>query len=97
MSTFDDQFDPNRPFSQSGCRCGRHRSGIEHDADTARTVQCVPAASEDQRYESVVAAAVMRAILPKDAARRAFVKSLGASTALAALSQVFPLKTATEV
>jgi nitrate/nitrite transport system substrate-binding protein len=97
VSTFDDQFDPNRPFSRSGCRCGRHRSGIEHDADTARTVQCVPVASEDQRYESVVAAAVMRAILPKDAARRAFVKSLGASTALAALSQVFPLKTATEV
>src|SRR5438067_13663712 len=39
----------------------------------------------------------MRAILPKDAARRAFVRSLGASTALAALSQVFPLKTATQV
>ena len=32
-----------------------------------------------------------------DAARRAFLKSVGASTALAALSQFFPLKTATEV
>ena len=30
-------------------------------------------------------------------ARRAFLKSVGASTALAALSQFFPLKTATEV
>jgi nitrate/nitrite transport system substrate-binding protein len=38
----------------------------------------------------------MRAVFPKDAARRAFLKSVGASTALAALSQLFPLKTATE-
>src|SRR5438046_1254777 len=39
----------------------------------------------------------MRAVFPKDAARRAFLKSVGASTALAALSQLFPLKTATDV
>jgi nitrate/nitrite transport system substrate-binding protein len=39
----------------------------------------------------------MRAMFPKDAARRAFLKSVGTSTALAALSQFFPLKTATEV
>ena len=38
----------------------------------------------------------MRKIFPKDAARRAFLKSVGASTALAALSQFFPLKTATK-
>ena len=44
-----------------------------------------------------MASAVMRAMFPKDAARRAFLKSVGASTALAALSQFFPLKTATEV
>jgi nitrate/nitrite transport system substrate-binding protein len=92
-----DGFDPNRPFSWSGCRCGRHRSAIEHDAETARAFHCAPAASDEQPYEGIVAAAVMRAILPKDAARRVFIKSLGASTALAALSQVFPLKTATEV
>jgi nitrate/nitrite transport system substrate-binding protein len=39
----------------------------------------------------------MRAIFPKDAARRAFLKSIGAATALAAVSQFFPLRTATEV
>src|SRR5438046_10644528 len=39
----------------------------------------------------------MRAVFPKDAARRAFLKSVGASTALAALSQLFPLKTGTDV
>ncbi len=35
--------------------------------------------------------------LSKDVSRRAFLHSLGASTALAALSQFFPLKTATDV
>lgn len=34
-------------------------------------------------------------ILPRDAARRAFQKSVGASTTLAAISQFFPIKTAT--
>ena len=53
--------------------------------------------SEEQRYEGVVASAVMRAMFPKDAARRAFLKSVGASTALAAISQFFPIQTATEV
>ena len=39
----------------------------------------------------------MHAILPKQAARRAFLTSTGAATALAALSQFFPLKAATEL
>jgi nitrate/nitrite transport system substrate-binding protein len=100
MSTFDNPFDPQRRLERSGCVCGRHRSTAEHDAD-ARLLQCTPVAaatdSEEQRYQGVVAAAVMRAVFPKDAARRAFLKSVGASTALAALSQFFPLETATEV
>ena len=50
-----------------------------------------------ERYEGVVASAVMRAMFPKDVARRAFLKSVGASTALAALSQFFPLGTATDL
>jgi nitrate/nitrite transport system substrate-binding protein len=39
----------------------------------------------------------MRKIFPHDASRRAFLKAVGASTALAAISQFFPLKTASEV
>ena len=39
----------------------------------------------------------MRAIFPKDVGRRAFLQSLGASTALAALAQFLPLETATEI
>jgi nitrate/nitrite transport system substrate-binding protein len=55
------------------------------------------AESEEKRYAGVVASAVMRAMFPRTAARRTFLKSVGASTALAALSQFFPLETATEL
>src|SRR5207244_8870054 len=95
MSTFDDPFDPQRRL-RSGCPCGRHRSQAQHDFDTQRQLSCAAVESEDKRYEGVVASAVMRAIFPQDAARRAFLKSVGASTALAALSQFFPVKAVTE-
>jgi nitrate/nitrite transport system substrate-binding protein len=105
MSTFDNPFDPRRRLDRSGCACGRHRSDAEHDHEAQRQLQCTAVerqvgsqtGSEDKRYEGVLASAVMRAVFPKDAARRAFLKAVGASTALAALSQFFPLKTATEV
>jgi nitrate/nitrite transport system substrate-binding protein len=95
MSTFDNPFNAKRALNSNGCSCGRHDSQAEHDGDAS--LQCVPVESEEKRYEGVVASAVMRAIFPQDAGRRAFLQSVGASTALAALSQFFPLKTATEV
>src|SRR5882672_3948790 len=96
MSIYDRPFDPNQPLK--GCVCGRHRSPAEHDYEQSRLMQCEPVApSQEKTYEGVVAKAVMRQIFPKDAARRAFLKSVGSATAIAALSQFFPLKTATEV
>ncbi len=95
MSTFDNPFDPNRRLSSFGCSCGQHASDAEHQA--AVQFQATPADNNEQRYEGVVASAVMRAMFPQDAARRAFLKSVGAATAVAAVSQFFPLKTATEV
>ena len=96
MSTFDNPFDPSRFLNSSGCSCGRHISQAEHEQHTGQ-LRCLPVESDDKRYETVVASAVLRALFPKDIGRRAFLQSLGASTALAALSQFFPLKTATEV
>lgn len=96
MPTFDNPFDPDRALT-SGCSCGRHASEREHQIDAQRGLQCAPVESEEKRYEGAVASAVMRAMFPNDAGRRAFLKSVGASTALAALSQFFPLATATEV
>ena len=100
MSTFDNPFDATRRLQSVGCSCGRHVSQTEHDHDSKLQLQCAPVdrqSSDEKRYEAVVASGVMRAMFPKDAARRAFLKSVGASTALAAISQFFPLKTATEV
>src|SRR5262249_17679625 len=89
----DHAFDPNRRLGRFGCGCGRHRSQIEHDAATA----ALSAPTQDERYRQLVAAAVMRAAIPRDAARRALLKSVGASAALAAFAEVFPLGTATDV
>jgi nitrate/nitrite transport system substrate-binding protein len=101
MSTFDNPFDASRRLHSQGCACGRHIDAAEHDRDAQQQLQCVPVenqtASEEKRYEGIVASAVMRAVFPHDATRRAFLKSVGASTALAALSQFFPLGAATEV
>ena len=96
MSTFDNPFNPSRSLNSSGCSCGRHTSQAEHERDGAQ-LRCLPVESDEKRYENVIASTVMRALFPQDLGRRAFLQSLGASTALAALSQFFPLKTATEV
>src|SRR5712671_4738003 len=96
MSTFDNPFDPDRRLHSGGCSCGQHVSEAEHHAAAQLLVQA-QVENEQKRTEGVVASAVMRAMFPKDAARRAFLKSVGASTALAAISQFFPIKTATEV
>ena len=95
MSTFDNRFDADRSLSRVRCVCGQHHSASEHE-QAALALACEPAESREKRYEGVVASAVMRAMFPKDALRRAFLKSVGAATALAAVSQFFPLKLATE-
>lgn len=94
MSIFDNPFDPNR--AMNGCSCGRHPDQAQHDRDASLQVQQT-VASEDKRYENVVASTVLRAVIPDATTRRTFLHSLGASTALAALSQFFPLKTATDL
>ncbi len=98
MSTFDNPFDAKRTLNHSGCSCGQHTSQAEHDNAAAPPLQAVtPDQSEEKAYENIVASAVMRQLFPQDAGRRAFLQSLGASTALAAISQFFPIKSATEV
>src|SRR5689334_1467840 len=53
--------------------------------------------SSEQRLQRLVEAAVVRAIFPEPRTRRAFLHQLGATAALAAISQAFPLGRATEV
>jgi len=88
MSAFKDPFDSG--LALGACTCGEHRSQAEHDA--ARVADTAEALNR-----RVIQSAVMRALFPQDAVRRRFLHAVGASTALAALSQFFPLATATEV
>jgi len=95
MALFKNPFDANRRMTR-GCDCGRHESQSEHErAIRAEAVEA--SASDEGRYRRVVENAVMRALFPQDEARRLFLKSAGASTALAAISSLFPIGLATEV
>src|SRR5688572_25440254 len=84
MSLFKDPFDAKVRL-RSGCSCGRHASEAEHDAARAEALG-----------DRAVEQAVMRALFPRDEVRRRFLSAVGASTALAAISTLFPLGAAKE-
>ena len=85
---FDDPFDASRELNRGACSCGAHASAQEHDCTLG---------SSDAQLARVVESAVVRALFPEEHSRRTFLRTVGASTALAAISQFFPIGTATEV
>ena len=85
MAIFDDPFSERSRLGK-GCSCGQHGSQAEHDA----------LESEEARASRIVDQAVMRALFPRDGTRRAFLRAVGASTALAAVGTLFPLAAARE-
>jgi nitrate/nitrite transport system substrate-binding protein len=87
--SFDNPLDPAVALFREGCGCGHHTTQAEHAAAIA--------GSADARLSRAVESAVVRALFPEDAGRRVFLRAVGASTALAVISQFFPLGTATEV
>ncbi|MBX9810781.1 MAG: ABC transporter substrate-binding protein [Burkholderiales bacterium] len=90
MSAFNDPFDPQVKFG-NGCHCGHHATPAEHNADPADTT------SDSEALGSrAVESAVMRALFPHDETRRNFLRAVGASTAMAAISTLFPLGAAKE-
>ena len=88
MSAFGDPFHSRRPLRLRGCSCGAHPSEVEHAA-AARL-------EPEERLTRVVEGAVMRALFPEDATRRAFLTAVGASTALATVAQFLPIGAATD-
>jgi nitrate/nitrite transport system substrate-binding protein len=96
MTIFDNPFSPSSRFHKAGCTCGRHASQTEHDGACTAGGRGVADAGEDARLTRVVETALMRALFPNDAGRRAFLKAVGGATAAAALAQVFPIATATQ-
>ncbi|MER2268028.1 CmpA/NrtA family ABC transporter substrate-binding protein [Methylobacterium oxalidis] len=87
MALFDNPFDPETRLRRGGCSCGEHRSQAEHDA--ARP-------TGEAAAQRLVEGAVMRALFPRDAERRAFLRSVGAAAAAAAVSQFLPTRFAAE-
>ena len=79
---FENPFDSKTRLEHGGCSCGLHGSAAEHAA----------ALDHDARIERVVQGAVMRAMFPEDSKRRAFLTSVGAATALAAVNQFLPTR-----
>jgi nitrate/nitrite transport system substrate-binding protein len=75
MSAFADPFDPQ---SHAGCPCGRHATQAAHDLDEAQSAQ------------RLMEQALLRALIPQAAQRRAFLRAVGAGAASAALSAVIP-------
>ena len=85
--SFEDPFNSEGHLHSGGCSCGRHPTQADHEQKVG--------ASDDQ-ISRVVQSAVVRALFPEDASRRAFLRAVGASTALAAISQFLPLGTITD-
>jgi nitrate/nitrite transport system substrate-binding protein len=85
MAVFDDPFSARTRLG-GGCSCGSHDSQAQHDA----------LATENAQASRVVDQAVVRAVIPDDRMRRAFLRAVGATTALAAVEAFFPLGAARE-
>src|SRR5262245_33493541 len=86
MTTFKDPFDPKTLLGKR-CGCG----GAHAEADHGRLTATAVPAGEEARWNRVVDAAVLRAVFPVDAQRRLFLKTVGAATAMTAISSVLPL------
>ena len=88
---FQDPFDADSLLARP-CPCGgAHRLG-----DHPRLAATAVPGREEERWNRVVDAAVLRAVFPVDAQRRWFLKTVGMATAMAAVSSVLPLAAARE-
>jgi len=67
------------------CSCGLHESEAAHEA------------AVEARLTAAVETAIVRAVLPEAASRRAFLATIGLGPALAAISEFFPIARAAEL
>jgi nitrate/nitrite transport system substrate-binding protein len=78
-----DPYDSERPL-QLRCACGQPHAPQEHAA---------AGASPEQRVASFMEAALVKAIFPRDAERRLFLRAVGRRSAMAAIASIVPLGT----
>jgi nitrate/nitrite transport system substrate-binding protein len=80
-----------RPFDVNaalgGCACGQHVTQSEHDLQLDAASAC----KADVMSRDFVEAAAVRALFPRDVARRSFIRAVGKSAAMAAIYSVLPI------
>lgn len=79
-----DPYDCERPLRLQ-CACGQPHAPHEHEAAAG--------ASAEEHARAFMEAALVKAIFPRDAERRMFLKAVGRRTAMAAIASVVPLGT----
>jgi len=81
-----------RPFDANaalgGCTCGQHVTQSEHDLQLDAASAC----KADVMSRDFVEAAAVRALFPRDVARRSFIRAVGKSAAMAAIYSVLPIE-----
>lgn len=87
-------FRPYDPNSRLGCNCGQHNT--QADCDRANTFgqlnqNIQPNSQVEQATADFVEAVAMRALFPHEPTRRTFLKTVGLSTAMAAIGSILPL------
>jgi nitrate/nitrite transport system substrate-binding protein len=92
---FKDRFDA-KSFLARRCSCGGAHDARDHDKLAAGMVQRAIPSGDEERWNRVVDAAVLRAVFPVDATRRQCLRTVGAGTAMAAISLMLPLGAARE-
>ena len=82
-------FDPGSTLG--GCSCGRHADEAAHHAAKAGAAHDGRSADGEAAWCDAVEAAAVRALFPRNAMRRAFIRAVGKSTAIAAVYSVLPI------
>lgn len=99
MSSFENPFSAAKRFFK-GCICGQHASPDVHERaamrDLSTEAEMIARGDSESRFKRVIETAVVRALFPHDETRRAFLRTVGASTAMAAIAQFMPLGTVSD-
>lgn len=74
----------------TGCSCGRHASQGQHDVE-AQALRDARARDVETLTQDVVEESLMRALFPRLAQRREFLRAVGKNAARAAIASVLPL------
>src|SRR5271154_1269508 len=83
--------EPKTGALSASCSCGCHGSVATHRRLLGSAMSVADYSGVEKYSDRIIETTILNAIIPNGLQRRAFIRAVGASTALAALAQVFPL------